>query len=283
MPAWICPSCHGGLDGDATRVACPDCGLTLHRNGRRWLDGSPGPAGFDGAAVRRLQAMETHFWMRERRRLVARILAGLPCGRDHVTELGCGTGGLLPVLEQRFGQVCAVDGHAILLAQAEANSTTARLVQADVCRSPLPSGRSDLVVAFDVIEHVDPDDFLREARRLVRPGGMLLVSAPASPALWSAMDEAAGHRCRYTRRQLAGEMRRHGWAPLGFTHYQMLLFAAVWASRLVRRGRGSVERRPPRWLDRLLGSLNRLETHVSRGRGLPFGSSIFMWARAVQP
>jgi len=217
----------------------------------------------------------------ERRRRVDCLLHDLAATGQYAADLGCGTGGLLPLLEKRFSQVMAVDAHAILLEQAARNPSKAQLFQADICRSTLPSGTFSLIMAMDVIEHVAPDALLAEARRLSAPGGVLLLSAPASPSLWSAMDEMAGHRCRYTRGQMADELRRNGWIPTGYTHYQCLLFPLVWLSSVLgTRSHQKAERKPPVWLDRLLGSINHLETTLFKGHALPFGSSLLMWARA---
>jgi len=247
------------------------------------VENSSEPQGFDKAAADRLAALDRHFWMRERIRLVERLVARLDCARIRAIELGCGTGDTLHLLEARFSDVIAVDGHEALLEIAEGKSTTATLIQADVSRAPLPDSSADLVVALDVIEHVDPDLLLREARRLAAPNGMLLLAAPAAPALWSEMDLAAGHRCRYTKRQMEAELLRNGWQPAGFTHYQCALFPAVWlSSRLGTRHATGIERNPPAWLDTLFGMINRVETVLSRGKNLPFGSSVLMWARCSE-
>ncbi len=242
------------------------------------------PTGFDAEAATRLRAMEPHFWMRGRRRLVERLLGRLvDASRNarQAVELGCGAGGLLLVLEQRFSRVIAVDAYAALLEQAALNSERTELLQADVTRTPLPDGEADLVMALDVIEHVDPDALLTEARRIAAPGGVLLLSVPAAPALWSRMDELAGHRCRYMRSQLADELARNGWTLLGFTHYQCLLFPLVWLSNMLgKRADPDFERRPPAWLDRFLGGINDLEIALFGAVSLPFGSSLFMWAEA---
>ncbi len=58
-------------------------------------------------------------------------------------------------------------------------SSNAPVVQADGQRLPFPNDSADIVVSFQVIEHVWSDRaFLQEVRRVLRPGGLLLVSTP---------------------------------------------------------------------------------------------------------
>jgi len=51
--------------------------------------------------------------------------------------------------------------------------------------------------------------------------------------LWSAVDEIAGHRCRYSTKMLTNELADNGWQLINFTHYQFLLFPLFIVSRLL--------------------------------------------------
>ncbi len=248
---------------------------------------APSPERFDELAAGRLTELsrQDHFWLRERSRLIQRLLDQLLAERKdhwrHAIELGCGTGLTLSLLEARARQVSAVDGHPRLLQLANANSRSAILHQADVTDTRLPAHAHDLVVALDVIEHVDGDALLREARRLAQPGGILLLSAPAFPSLWSDMDERAGHRCRYRWAGLKAELVRNHWQPIGHTHFQCLLFPLIYVSRRWSGGgTRHTEFHPSARLDRWLGAINRFEVEHLGDRTLPFGSSVLAWARA---
>ena len=238
------------------------------------------PAGFDRDAAHRLQALDArdHFWQRERRRLFCRLLDRLDQRGDAALDLGCGCGGMLDALQSRYTRVVAIDGHRELLAEARQRTGSAALVEADVCAVPLLERQFDLVTAFDVLEHLDPDALLTQARRLMRPDGMLMLSVPAFSSLWSALDEQAGHRCRYTWVQLQSELSRNGWRPEGHTHFQCLLFPLVFVTRRLGRGVLEMERRPGRVVDRALGLVNRMEVTALSSVRLPFGSSLVAWA-----
>ncbi len=67
-------------------------------------------------------------------------------------------------------------------------------------------GAYDVVTLCDVIEHIDETrPFMEAVVAHLKPGGLLLLSVPALPGLYSAYDEAAGHVRRYTSGSLAAE------------------------------------------------------------------------------
>jgi SAM-dependent methyltransferase len=285
----ICPRCCGVILTVGNELSCADCGLWSRSVAPRlwWAAEDMIPNGFDAFAAGRLADMVTldHFWLRERRNLVGRLMRRLAGAREKgwssALELGCGPGLMLPLLEEKVDDVTAIEAHRLLLEQAHANSSCTNLFQGDVTDTLMREGRFDLIAAFDVIEHVDADAFLAEARRLARTGCDLLVSAPAFPSLWSALDARAGHRCRYRWRKLRFELERNGRRPAGHTHFQFLLYPLVYASRCLKRNKSlHFERQPPHAADCLLGAINRVEVSLLSRFRLPFGSSLFAWARA---
>ena len=69
----------------------------------------------------------------------------------------------------------------------------------------------DTVVCLNVLEHVeDPMVGLRNITRALEPGGRAVIYVPQGPALYSPLDEALGHRCRYDRRTLTQELEASG-------------------------------------------------------------------------
>ena len=61
----------------------------------------------------------------------------------------------------------------------------------------------DCVILVNVLEHIEDDAFaVRECRRILRPGGHLLILVPALSFLYSKLDALAGHYCHYGREEL---------------------------------------------------------------------------------
>lgn len=244
------------------------------------------PAGFSGARQAHLAALEgEHFWFPPRDELIRKLLATLlPDRACRLLELGCGSGRFLSNNGLDRHSRVGVEAHARFLEIARERSADVQWIHADVAHVPLAKDCFDLTLALDVLEHVEPQSFLREAFRVTRPGGYLLLTVPAHAFLYSEIDAVAGHRCRYSVRLLRRELGDAGWCPERHTYYQRVLLPLLAASRLWNRRRPpELERRPPVWLNRLLGRVNRLDTRWLGTGPFPPGTSLVLWAHKPKP
>jgi len=83
--------------------------------------------------------------------------------------------------------------------------------QASAGTLPFPDAAFDLVMAMDIIEHVDDDEpVFRELARVLRPGGTLVLSSPLHPDSWTSFDDVVGHFRRYQPEELLARLARHG-------------------------------------------------------------------------
>ncbi|QEU97863.1 class I SAM-dependent methyltransferase [Streptomyces kanamyceticus] len=111
---------------------------------------------------------------------------------SHVLDAGCGTGRALPALREAVGPSGAVLGADLTPAMLEAAKRAGRdhdgqLLLADVAHLPLRTGSLDAVFGAGLIAHLpDPEENLRELRRVVRPGGLLALFHPIGRAALAA-------------------------------------------------------------------------------------------------
>ena len=98
-----------------------------------------------------------------------------------VLDAGCGVGyGTAMLARAGAAEAIGVDLSAQAIAAAEADSTTsASFLAGDVRALPFQDGAFDLVVCFEVIEHIErPHEVIAELARVLAPGGVLAVSSP---------------------------------------------------------------------------------------------------------
>ena len=207
----------------------------------------------------------------------------LPLQReDLLIDGGCGTGTWLA----EMGATCRVlglDDHdeSIRLARPKVEAVGGRVVKTTLERTELPAGCAAVVTLLDVLEHLDDDAAaLREMLRLVRPGGLVVITVPALRWLWSDWDVALQHRRRYHRADLLRLVPPADADVLRCDYFNTLLLlpiALVRAWRKLRRPRPGAARLEDRVPGRLLNTL-LFQALVIPGRWQwfhpPFGVSL---------
>jgi SAM-dependent methyltransferase len=179
----------------------------------------------EATEVRKLAELEDeHWWYRERRHLLAAEVRGLRPGT--ALDVGAAGGGNTRVLRDLGWRATALEYGAEGAGVARERGLAT--MRADATRLPGGDGSLDLVVAFDVLEHLEDDDAaVAEVFRALRPGGHYVIAVPCDPRLWSAHDEAVGHVRRYTRETLTDLLRRNGFELESVTSWNVLLRPVV--------------------------------------------------------
>jgi SAM-dependent methyltransferase len=229
---------------------------------------------------------ESHWWFFGRRRLFARELAQLAVPQDaQVLDIGTSTGSNLRMLSDLgFKYVAGVDVSDDAIRYC-AGKGFGYVKKGDVCALPFDDGIFDVVLATDIIEHVDDDDLaLAEIARVLKPGGRVLITVPAFGSLWGLQDEVALHKRRYRIMPLLKQLKRVGLKPLRRYYFNYLLFGPIWLARqLIRILRVRVdsenEINTPA-LNQILKAIFLLDTLTAPTLRMPFGVSILVMAEA---
>jgi SAM-dependent methyltransferase len=227
---------------------------------------------------------EWYWWHRAREMIVRRVLRRHAPADARILDVGCGTGATTASLRP-FGSPLGLDiGGEALTRARERNLPVAR---SSAARLPVRPGVFDLVVALDVLEHLDDDVAAAgEMRVALAPGGLLLATVPAYPFLWSSHDIALGHQRRYTRRQLRDVLERAGFELELCSYVMSSILPAAAVVRLAERLLPRAERPAesgylplPSSLNSLLTHLVALDGYLVRWLNLPFGLSVLALAR----
>jgi len=159
---------------------------------------------------------------------------------------------------------------------------------------PFASDTFDLVAAFDVVEHCDPEELaLSEIARVLAPGGVLLMSVPAYQWAWTSFDEANHHHRRYTRARAVRAVEEAGLQVERATYAFSSTFPMFAADRLRTRMLERFDRRDNTHavdgvpelpqvsplVERVLLGASALDQRLLSRTDLPFGSSVVLAAR----
>jgi SAM-dependent methyltransferase len=232
----------------------------------------------DSELIRRQSALEEgHWWFRARAEIVGDLFPPGDPERE-ILDVGCGWGGLTCRLAAH-GRVRGVEPSEAAREEAARRGLTVLAGSAEAL--PAEDQSIDVALVSDVLEHLDDDLVaLREVHRVLRPGGVAVITVPAYAWLYSAHDRALEHRRRYSRRRLVEAVRAAGLEPVRITHYNALLFLPSAAVRLIRRNRPPAEDARPTWgpLNAVLYRIFAAERGLLRRRSIPFGLTLAMVA-----
>ena len=179
---------------------------------------------------------DRHWWFEGRRRVIREVMQRhlLPRANRRILDVGCGTGGMFPLLSE-FGEVEGAEASPDALERARRKFPSKRI---ESCSLPgqLPEGTWDTVTCFDVIEHLDdPIESLRTMRSRIDWDGQIVVTVPAFQFLWSKHDEVNHHKRRYSRLQLVSHLSSAGLRVSFVSYFNTLLFPAVATARVLEK------------------------------------------------
>ncbi len=228
----------------------------------------------------RMNELESnHWWFVGRRRIIAALIGRfLPQGDTaRILEAGCGSGGNLPMLG-RFGTVDAFEYDTAARAHATEKSGLDVRFGALPDDLPFEDRRYDLIGLFDVLEHVEADTAsLAALAGRLSDNGVILVTVPAFPFLWSRHDERHHHFRRYTRASLAKVAAEAGLKVRYSSYFNFFLFPAAVATRALKRLTGSEtpdDSMPSGWVNAILTRVFGTERHLVGRLRLPVGLSL---------
>jgi SAM-dependent methyltransferase len=219
-----------------------------------------------------------------RRQAVDSLRRHLEDPRGVVLEVGISSGLLLPELKAAFpgALVLGADAFPDAVARlAERNPTWPMLVF-DLCECPLPDDSVDAVVMLNVLEHIERDQrALEQVRRILKPGGVLVIEVPSGSGLYDIYDELLHHFRRYDMGDLRAKVERAGLTLRWTSHLGFFLYPAfATVKKLNHRFRRRLKQNQEKAVSQQIRSLRRstifdwlmgFEFHLGRLVRYPFG------------
>lgn len=236
-----------------------------------------------------------YWWYRARRTMAVALLRrfGLQPNCSWI-DIGCGPGGNLHMLDSfNPSRVVGLDISPIALSLAASSAPHATLVQADMNETlPFESGSFDVATIFNVLYHQwirSESAVLSEAHRILKPGGLLLITEPAFDPMKREMDYVAMTRRRYRNTEFDAWLAETGFEDVFSSYFTSfgvpILLALNYFSSRGRNGVASHEpgvdmRDLPKAINEPLYASALLESSlIVRGAKMPFGTTLVRVAR----
>jgi len=221
-----------------------------------------------------------HWWYINRRKLFADEIAALNLSpSSKILDVGTSCGANLEMLKRMgFQNVEGVDVEPSAIEMCSQKGLTVSL--ADAGRElPFADDSFDLIIATDILEHIDDDTIaMKDFIRILRPGGLLFVTVPAFQFMLGRYErEAIGHRRRYTKKGLHNLVGNLGVNILSSYYFNFILFLPVFFTRKIIDifKISTFEHEIPRpIINKILNMVFKLDITIASRFPVPFGVSL---------
>jgi SAM-dependent methyltransferase len=231
------------------------------------------------------EVQKKHWWFVVKKKIVLDFIDRyVSANINHkILDIGCGSGLMLNALEQ-IGETNGMDmsDDAINFSKDIFSGTVRKGMLPD--NIPYEKEYFSLVVALDVIEHVDDDRAALSAiRSHIEQGGQAIISVPACMFLWSEHDVLNEHKRRYTLEELKIKLLEAGFTIEKISYFNTFLFPLISLVRLVnkvlkRKGGLDVELPHP-IVNFIVEKVFSLEKYFLRFMNFPIGVSVMAVVR----
>ena len=148
-----------------------------------------------------------------------------PKGKTKFLEIGCATGDFIQhIVENKNLHITGSEIYLKGLLYAKRNLPNVNFIQFDATQGWI-NEEFDLIVAFDVLEHIEDDvAAVSNIYKMLHKDGGLIISVPQHMFLWSKLDEILKHKRRYSRQALTAKLEADGFSIEYSTSFLFILF-----------------------------------------------------------
>lgn len=180
------------------------------------------------------QLEDKHWWHISKRKIVRDLLfQNISSSKKlKILDVGCGAGRNLEELKN-LGETFGIDSskEAILFCKKRGLKS---IILSKAEATKFQSSEFDIVMLLDVLEHTDDEKTLKEVYRILKPGGILLLTVPAFPWLWSKWDEVLHHKRRYTKKSISELLKHYSFNILKISYMLSFLVVPAFMIRLIK-------------------------------------------------
>lgn len=223
----------------------------------------------------------THWWFLAKQKFISIVFPKI--NHPKILDIGAGTGGTTQFL-QHYGLVTGLEVNQTAIDFARKRGL--KIIKGSAAKLPFNKNIFDVVCFFDVLYHQQINDVqaLKEAYRILKPGGYLIVTDCAFEFLRGPHDKAVKARERYIRGELVAKIEKVGFVVQKASYIFWLVFPLTIIKRLIDRYRAKFTNKKvfsdteavPKTINSILLTICNFEAKLLKYLNLPWGSSIII-------
>ncbi len=221
------------------------------------------------------------WWFQGRRDLFKAILKmGIKEKVDFGVDLGCGPMTNENLYDDFAENWVSLDYSVESFKKVEDGKSSLKII-GNLLKTPLKDSSFDLILLLDVLEHIEnEDEALGETYRILKKEGLVLVSVPAFKLLWSHHDNQAGHKRRYTKKEILEVAKRNNLEVKFSTYFNSSFFVPIFIIRRILRLLPKGDKKleidlSPEFVDNFFYFILRIENFINvKLFRIPFGTSV---------
>ncbi len=230
---------------------------------------------------------EEHFWFIARKEFIFENIQQYVNKKEKLIEIGAGTGNVARYLQENgYENISVGEMHLNGLKYAQSYGMK-ECYQFDLLDIPFEN-EFDAVCMFDVLEHI-PDDTiaLKNVVQMLNKNGKIILTVPSHMWLWNREDAVAGHKLRYTKKELVEKLEQNGFEVLTARYFFISITPLLFLRRVINSDNGSKIREEEysrdismsRVVSNILLLISRVENKINKFLPNLFGGSLFITAR----
>jgi len=227
-----------------------------------------------------LNSEEYYWWFKGRRNLLCRIIKNFNRNFLKILDIGCSGGILMEELEKnKIGIVFGIDNSKYAIQKCRKRGLkNVRL--GDACKLPYKNDFFDIVIASDLLEHIESESkALEEWKRVLKIGGYLILGVPAFDFLYGYHDYIQKHKRRYIKQNLENLIKGK-LMVIKLSYWNFFLFVPITFMKIFTRNRRINYDKIiiPKLINSLLTALLKIENILITKYNIyfPFGISIIV-------
>jgi SAM-dependent methyltransferase len=173
-----------------------------------------------------------------RENAISQVRRVLKSNSPVIVEIGCSSGFLLKKLLNNFPKATIIGADIVRepLYRLSKQLPGLPLIRFDLLKCSLPADIADVIIMLNVLEHIEDDiEALKQAYRLLKPGGYLIIEVPACQFLYDAYDAKLRHYRRYSMKELHSKLFKAGFVVERSSHLGFFLFPVFAMVKLVNK------------------------------------------------